>query len=244
MKRELEDDLARKWPEVFTGRALPVTGDLVRFECQHGDGWYALLDALCEVLVAHAREIGREPLQALQIYEEMGVLEFDIREAQDEFQRGAIWASAGLSGRICEMTGAPGHPFVCGGYIRTLAPEVAERHRFRIPKGFSPAPLPPVPWSWAFGELEPETRGALVGTAEVPPGWADIASLVLQELGRPLRNSGLATARVFALVRRNGELLTEVENPRERDLGTVAFVQAVSRHVDPETGAAYVPDLD
>jgi hypothetical protein len=242
MKRALEEELARRYPDVFSGRARPATGG-PRFECQHGDGWYSIVDALCEVLVAHARQIGREPPEALQIYEEMGVLEFEIDEAH-EFQRGAIWAAAALSSRICEQTGAPGHAFVCGGYLRTLAPNVAERHRFQIPKGFIPAPLPPVGWSRAFAELDPETRSALVGAAEVPPGWADLASVVLRELGRPRRNSDRPTARVFALVRRSGELLIEVENPRQRDLGAVAFVQAVSRHIDPETGAAHVPNLD
>ncbi len=235
--------MASRWPEIFRSRVQLAAGGL-QLECQHGGGWYSLLDALCEVLMAHAREIGREAPQALRVFEEMGVLEFEIHEAQDEFQRGAIWAAASLSSRICEVTGAPGHAFICGSYLRTLAPEIAQRHRFQIPRGFTPAPLPPVCWARAFEELEPAARAVLVGEAEVPAGWTDIASLLLHQLSRSLRNSEAgAKARVFVLMLRSGRLAVEIEDARERDLGAVAFFQAVSRHIDPETGAAHVPNL-
>jgi hypothetical protein len=128
---ELEDRLTSCWPDIFRGRNRPITQSLMAFGCECGDGWYPLLDALCETLTEHACALGRPPVEAIQIKEKYATLRFYIGGG-DEYDDGAISMAEDLSARICEVSGAPGIECVRGGWYATRTPEIAAREGWTV----------------------------------------------------------------------------------------------------------------
>lgn len=55
MNRDLEKSLFEKYPEIFEGRALGPKKSLMCFGLAVGDGWYNIIDVLCEYLYRPAR---------------------------------------------------------------------------------------------------------------------------------------------------------------------------------------------
>ena len=244
MNRAFEEELARRWPDVFRGRDLPETHSLALSGAEHGDGWHSLLDALGDTLTAHARELRRDPVGAFRIRQELARLKFLPDRPVDIFERAAIWMAHRFSGRICELTGAPGKFFHCGKGFSTLAPDVAAR------RGCLPATveldrqLPPVPWEELLRRLAPDARAIIEGPVDIPPGWADLVELLLTELSRAVVHDGAPTARVRGLQPRDGRLHLDLEGGRQWDAGAAAFLSAMSVWIDPETGAAHVPNAN
>lgn len=48
MRRELEEKLFKKYPKLFCGKDKPITENLMFFGFECGDGWYWLVDNLCD----------------------------------------------------------------------------------------------------------------------------------------------------------------------------------------------------
>ena len=243
MKRVLQDELIRRWPGVFRGRDRPLTQSLMAFGCECGDGWYPILDALCETLTKHAEELGREPPEAIQIKEKYASLRFYV-DAADDIDYGAIWMAETLSFRICELTGAPGVGCVHGGYHQTLAPSIAERKGFVLYQEERSRRLPPVPSDEAADLLKLRRPEISVGTVEVAPGWFDLVDILLGQLDHSPTPDKPANGRVFDLRSRDGRLIIEFEGGRASDAGAIAFAAAMSTRIDPATGAAHVPVLE
>lgn len=85
------------------------------------DGWYDLIDALCERLQSmtdYNPNNDRFPqIVATQVKEKFGGLRFYVRAASD-YQDGLISMAESLSYHICEVCGNPGKPNK-SGWIRT-----------------------------------------------------------------------------------------------------------------------------
>jgi hypothetical protein len=47
MKQELEENLTKKYPDLFKNRNKSPKETLICFGCECGDGWYKILDNLC-----------------------------------------------------------------------------------------------------------------------------------------------------------------------------------------------------
>lgn len=244
MKRELEEQLASKWPEILRGRDKPPTESLMAFGFEHGDGWYSIVDSLCEVLTDHARETGRESVEATQIKQKMSTLRFYVSGFADDFEMGAILLAQELSGRICEKTGAPGRLYVKGGYYITMAPDVASQGQFRSVEQECERRFPPAPFEEVLDWLSPEVRGILVGPIDCPSGWSDLIELLLNQFVWPPSDAGVPTLRVHGLAERDGRLTVQLDGGRELDEGAAAFASAISRFIDPVTGVLQVPNLD
>jgi hypothetical protein len=58
MKQELEDQLIEKYPALFAGVDEPLTQNLMGFGCEHGDGWYDLLNTMCRLISWELRNAG------------------------------------------------------------------------------------------------------------------------------------------------------------------------------------------
>lgn len=243
MKRELEEQLASKWPEILRGRDKPPTESLMAFGFEHGDGWYSIVDALCEVLTDHARAEGREPLEASQVKQKMSSLKFYVAGLADDFERGAILLAQQLSGRVCEESGVPGRLYAKGGYCRVLAPEAASRLCFTIVARDHERPHPPVSWREAAAFLAPESRAAGSTAIDVPPGWSDIVYLLLSEIARVPRGVDLPP-RIRNIRQQDGRLAVVFENGNEASMGAIAFAIAISERTDSASGAMQVPNLD
>lgn len=244
MTPELEDLLSVRWPDVFRGQGKPITQSLMAFGCECGDGWYSLLDALCETLTEHASELGRLPPEATQIKEKYGTLRFYVGGGGDKFDDGAISMAEDLSARICEVTGAPGVECVKGGWYATRTPEIAVREGWTVISevvGRPARPLPPVLTPEAAKILKEAWSDVLHCDPAIPPGWFDIVDVLCARLDDKLNRGEAAASRILALGAADGELALEVDSVRDRDRGAVAMAVAMSRRTDPATGKSCAP---
>jgi hypothetical protein len=93
------------YPELFQNKknsCSPISNGL---SC--GDGWYHILDQLCESLTQYTTEKGLPSVQIVQIKEKFGTLRFYVAGA-DPVCYGMIRLVENLSGKVCEDCGAPG----------------------------------------------------------------------------------------------------------------------------------------
>lgn len=106
MTPELTERLFAEFPDLFRGRHLPITQNLMGFGFECEDGWYDLIHQLAAAITAHAAEVGLKPL-AMQVKQELGTLRFSVDKADAHIY--ALCAAAEQqSSTICEYCGAPG----------------------------------------------------------------------------------------------------------------------------------------
>lgn len=107
MKPELDKALCEKFPQIFAGRNGSMTVTAMCWGFEVGDGWYSLIDVLCEELQRETDRQGAPQVTATQIKEKYGGLRFYVDAAEDR-QMAMIDFAEALSYRICEECGAPG----------------------------------------------------------------------------------------------------------------------------------------
>lgn len=120
MSPELVDELYKRYPVIFE-RKLSIA-------C--GDGWFDLIDTLCEQL-QHATESQEMPqIVAVQVKEKFGGLRFYVGE-RSPVQQGMITLAQAMSYRICDVCGARGElrgPVIartrCDKHVDTRMPAV------------------------------------------------------------------------------------------------------------------------
>ena len=53
MRKELDEALCAKYPLIFRDRNAPMTQTAMCWGFSCGDGWYTIIDVLCEIGRAH-----------------------------------------------------------------------------------------------------------------------------------------------------------------------------------------------
>ena len=117
MDKELEQKLVEKYPNIFKDYGGDIRETCMGWGMSCGDGWYDLLDRLCEELSKY------EGVVAAQVKEKFGGLRFYINgtppELFDEIH-GIIHKYEAESFKTCETCGEPGErERRGGGWIRT-----------------------------------------------------------------------------------------------------------------------------
>lgn len=120
MRKELEESLTQRYPEMFA--------DAGKIWCD--DGWYDLIDSACSCISNHLKRVPSK-FKFTQVKEKFAGLRM-YSEGADDFIDGVISMAETLSYRICEVTGGPGVRCVQGGYIRTLSASKAEELGFSV----------------------------------------------------------------------------------------------------------------
>lgn len=110
MRQELDDLLCLQYPLIFAQRSMKDSGMSQGFTC--GDGWFALIDALCECLQFDIDHNGGPQVVAVQVKEKLGSLRFYARPASER-QRGMIDLAVAMSTRLCDVCGATVDGNVC-----------------------------------------------------------------------------------------------------------------------------------
>lgn len=59
MNTQLEKYLYKKYPELFADHSKPMTETCMCWGCSHGDGWFLLLDKLCQQITYHIEGINQ-----------------------------------------------------------------------------------------------------------------------------------------------------------------------------------------
>lgn len=118
MTPEFDSMLRTRHPRIFD-----TTGDVEQrpfttrgVEC--ADGWFDLIDALCESLQMATDYAGDHQVVAVQVKEKMGGLRFYVSNASDR-QRGMIDMATAMSSRLCEQCGGPGQTVDASGRVMT-----------------------------------------------------------------------------------------------------------------------------
>ena len=141
MNEENTKKLFDKYPKIFAQKDLPIQQTLMCCGFSCGDGWYDLIDTLCNEIQEHVSysndqaerfkdcpeyDGNREPLkvEAVQVKEKWGGLRFYVIGAND-YIRGLISFAENMSYKICEVCGKPGRPN-SKGWISTLCEEHRE----------------------------------------------------------------------------------------------------------------------
>jgi hypothetical protein len=132
MSPELEQELVRKYPALFTDYGATPDRSLMAFGFECGDGWFDLLDVLCAQLTAldPATDDNGDawPIRAMQVKEKYGTLRFYIGPAPDEALTLIGFAEA-MSARICETCGDRGRTRGTG-WLKTLCDPCAEKEGY------------------------------------------------------------------------------------------------------------------
>ncbi|TXF99202.1 hypothetical protein [Massilia arenae] len=114
MNKELDDQLCQRYPKIFD--------DCRRTMCN--DGWFDLLDVLCERLQFWTDHNRAPQVVVSQVKEKWGELSFYGQGGNQE-QDGMITMAEGMSARICEHCGKPGTTLVSGEIYLTRCQEHA-----------------------------------------------------------------------------------------------------------------------
>ena len=123
MRKELDDLLCERYPKIFAERHEPDT--LLSWGFAFGDGWFDLVDALCEQLQFATDRNGAPQVLASQVKEKFGLMSFHGRGEISKEQRGMITLAEALATRICEQCGNPGQVLIQGGIRATRCAEHA-----------------------------------------------------------------------------------------------------------------------
>ena len=109
MKRELDLSLCARFPKIFAQRQMPMIRTAMSWGFECGDGWFNLIDSLCESIQAHVDHSKCWQVKAIQVDEKYGGLRF-YYSGGDDTVFALVSLAENLSERTCEVCGAPGAP--------------------------------------------------------------------------------------------------------------------------------------
>lgn len=107
MSPENEAKLYQKYPKIFVQRKLPMQKTAMCWGIGGGDGWYDLIDTLCNSLQWDTDKNGYPQVEAVQVKEKFGTLRF-YTAGHNDTQEGMIRFAEAMSAKTCETCGAPG----------------------------------------------------------------------------------------------------------------------------------------
>ena len=111
MTPDLDQLLCMRHPQIFARRNLPMDKSCMYWGFP-GNGWFNLLDALCERLQFWTDRRSAPQLVTEQVKEKLGVLEVYVNATGSEHiageQKGMIRMASAMSERLCEVCGHPG----------------------------------------------------------------------------------------------------------------------------------------
>lgn len=124
MSPSLEAVLYARYPAMLAGRSLPPGRAAMDRGIECDDGWFPLIDALCESLQWETDHGNAPQIVVWQVKEKFGGLRFHAARGSD-IQAGMIRLATRVSERMCEVCGAP---VASKRMARALAASRCERH--------------------------------------------------------------------------------------------------------------------
>ena len=109
MSPELDRALCERYPKIFVDRHAPETQRPICRGFEVGDGWYHLIDTLCEQLQFETDHNNASQVVATQVKEKLGGLRFYGRPVTER-QRGMILMAEAMAERLCAACGAHADP--------------------------------------------------------------------------------------------------------------------------------------
>lgn len=118
MTPENTKKLYDKYPKLFFQKDLSMKETCMCWGFECGDGWYWLIDQLCDCIQSYIDANHKEQVEVVQVKEKFGGLDFNVYGA-DEMAHGMIWLSNSMSYSICESCGSTEKVSQTKGWIKT-----------------------------------------------------------------------------------------------------------------------------
>ena len=125
MKVELQNQLFEKYPKIFRQVNLPMDQTCMCWGLECGNGWYDLIDNLCNDIQSYIDANNLQQVEATQVKEKYGSLRF-YTSYSDDYIDNLINKAELDSYSICENCGTTeniGHTL---GWISTLCKDCAK----------------------------------------------------------------------------------------------------------------------
>lgn len=119
MKAELDSYLVQKYPKIFANRYADKTKTAMCWGFEHDDGWFWIIDQLCESIQNYIDSNNVSQVVATQVKEKFGTLSF-YYEGGDDLIAGMVWLAEHMSGNVCEICGSIENVGSTSGWITTL----------------------------------------------------------------------------------------------------------------------------
>ena len=219
MKEALERALYSKYPFIFDPVHLPTSKKPMVRNIECGDGWYPLLDGLCEVLSSRALNGDQAAVEAMQVKQKFGGLRFFFDGGCDHAEGAASMASA-MSYHVCEETGRPGTLMARNRWVRTLAEDVGRMRGYR---------------SLGLSALESVEWDMATEVVNLPLGWHAIAAVLKGVIAKA------APSAVVRFGHRSAGLSVDIRNGTEWAKGAGECALALSVRTDAVTGTMLIP---
>jgi hypothetical protein len=140
MQKKLDDYLVTKYPKIFIDRYKPPTESCLYFGFEHGDGWFWLLDQLCDSIQNYIdnnnnwKKSDEEKIPqvvATQVKEKFGTLSF-YYNGGDSYTDGMVRMAENMSANICEFCGSTEDVGKTQGWISTICKPCYDNSSERI----------------------------------------------------------------------------------------------------------------
>lgn len=100
MKRDLDDQLCRKYPSLYRDRHGDPKSTAMCWGFDCGNGWFQVIDVLSELLSKHSADV-----YAGQVKEKFGSLHF-YYSGGNKYTDGLVSSAQSLSSMLCEICGS------------------------------------------------------------------------------------------------------------------------------------------
>jgi hypothetical protein len=131
MTPHLTQQLFERFDQLYRGRHLPLTQNLMSLGFQCGDGWFDLIYTLSEQIERYGQTHPEAAaVMTVQVKQKFGTLRFYVQPKLPEIEA-LITAAAQQSAQICEVTGQAGVLCVNHGSYCTLSLTTAQELGFR-----------------------------------------------------------------------------------------------------------------
>ena len=104
---ELDKKLVEKYPDIFRDRRGNPRETLMCWGFECGDGWYNIIDTLCNNIQMHVNIKRCAPVVATQVKEKFGTLRF-YYDGGDERIDSLVSLAENWSASVCEVCGERG----------------------------------------------------------------------------------------------------------------------------------------
>jgi len=118
MNPENTKKLYDKYPKIFIQKDLTIQQSCMPWGFECGDGWYWLIDQLCDCIQSYIDSNNIYQVEATQVKEKYGTLSF-YYHGGDNTTSGMIWLAECMSGSICEECGSIEAVTQTEGWIKT-----------------------------------------------------------------------------------------------------------------------------
>lgn len=105
MKEDLENRLYKKYPELFQEKDLSIQESCMPWGMEIGDGWYWIMDTLCESITVYCKNNKLELPTFKQVKEKFGELRV-YNDSNNDIINGMIFLAELQSLRTCEKCGS------------------------------------------------------------------------------------------------------------------------------------------